>query len=101
MTVAELPFVSGSETSRDAARSMRIAAKQQEQRVLIAIYNRGSVGGTSDELEVQLQLTHQSASARVSELKKTGRIIDGGTRRKTRSGRYAVVYIFPPQSNLL
>ena len=39
-----------------------------------------------------MERTHQSISARVNEFKDTGWIIDSGTRRKTRSGRAAIVW---------
>lgn len=88
-----LPHVLGSETSQAAAESMREHAGKQEQSVLAAIVERGPVGATTDELETQLGLSHQSASARVSTLKKQGAIVENGQRRKTRSGRNAAVYI--------
>ena len=46
---------------------------------------------TCDELEVFLDLPHQSCSARISELKRDGLIVKVGT-RPTRSGCQAAVY---------
>lgn len=49
-------------------------------------------GRTTDEVEEELNRTHQSISARVNALKDAGWIIDSGQRRKTRSGREAIVW---------
>jgi predicted transcriptional regulator len=50
-------------------------------------------GKTCDEVEVALGLTHQSASARVHELEKMKLIEQRGTKRKTRAGRTAYVFV--------
>lgn len=62
----------------------------------LAILDRirgASFGLTCDDLEAQLGLTHQNCSARVHELEKSGKIKASGTRRKTRSGRTARVFV--------
>jgi predicted transcriptional regulator len=53
----------------------------------------GWEGKTTDEVEVELTLTHQSASARVNELKNMKLIEERGARRKTRAGRGAFIYV--------
>jgi len=58
-------------------------------RVLIAI--QSSVGQTCEEIEAETLLSHQSCSARISELKRDGLIRKIGT-RPTRSGCQAAVY---------
>mgnify|MGYP001571695515 CR=1 FL=1 len=50
-------------------------------------------GKTTDELEVELNLTHQSCSARVNELQEMKLIERRGARRKTRAGRSAFIYV--------
>ena len=57
-------------------------------------------GATCDEVEVALDMPHQTASARINELKEddleTGRpqmLYDSGKRRKTRHGQLATVWI--------
>jgi predicted HTH transcriptional regulator len=50
-----------------------------------------SHGLTCEDVEATLSLSHQTASARISELKKAGRVGVSGT-RKTKSGRNAGVY---------
>lgn len=47
---------------------------------------------TCDEIEMITGLSHQTASARVNDLKKAYRIHDSGERRKTRSNRNATVW---------
>lgn len=49
-------------------------------------------GLTCDEVEVEMERTHQSISARVNELKNGGWIEDSGERRETRSGAKAIVW---------
>lgn len=49
-------------------------------------------GYTCDELEQVLRGKHQTISASLSKAKKAGLIKDTGKRRKTRSGRNAIVW---------
>jgi len=56
------------------------------------VYNSGSHGLTVDQLEQLLNRSHQSVSARVNELRDKGWVVDSGERRKTRSGRKAIVW---------
>lgn len=79
------------ETSIIAARSVAESADQMRSRVLVAIREAG--GATCDEVEVSLGFRHQTASARIRELQLEGKVYDSGTRRKTRSGRPAVVWV--------
>jgi predicted HTH transcriptional regulator len=85
-----VPYVRGSDTSRDAAESMRPHVRSIADDVL-AFIREGSA--TCDEVEEHLALRHQTASARVRDLVKDGKIRDSGARRPTRSGRMARVYI--------
>ena len=47
---------------------------------------------TCDQIEVALGLRHQTASARICELRQTEQIFDTGARRPTRSGALAIVW---------
>jgi len=87
-----LPFARNSDTSRDAADSMRGHAADVRARVFDYIAACGLDGATADEVLVALRLSHQTGSARVSELARDGVIVDSLMRRRTRSGRAAVVY---------
>ena len=56
----------------------------------------GWTGKTTDEIEVELEITHQSCSARMNELKnwKPAPLIERrGITRRTRAGRPADVYV--------
>lgn len=51
------------------------------------------LGATCDEIEHALRLSHQCVSARLRELCLKEKIHDSGTRRFTRSGRKAIVWV--------
>ncbi len=87
------PHVKDSDTSLAAAESMAETGRQVREKVFRHITLSG--GSTCDEIELALNMRHQTASARVRELALTGRIRDSGNRRKTRSGRQAVVWTAP------
>jgi len=59
---------------------------------IASVYRNDGVGMTVDALEQVLNRSHQSVSARVNELRNKGWLIDSGVRRKTRSGRPAIVW---------
>lgn len=87
-----IPFVAGSDTSKAAAESVRGVAERDA--TLILAYIKRVRGATCDEVEVALNLSHQTTSARCADLKnKLGLIVDSGERRRTRSGRKAAVYV--------
>jgi hypothetical protein len=54
---------------------------------------RGYRGTTCWEVEQGLKLSHQTASARCTELHQSGLIVDSGQRRPTGSGRKAIVWV--------
>lgn len=92
------PFVKGSDTSQMAAEAITIPASQLRARVFAYIESRGATGTTCDEVEHALSLRHQTASARIRELVLEGRVVDSGTRRTTRSGHSATVWIVSDQT---
>ena len=94
----EAPFVAGSETSKEAAKS--IDAGTIRSRVHKLIEDMGCLGATDEELEKKLGMRHQTVSARRRELVLMGKAKDSGVKRRTGSGRKAVVWIAcdePPQ----
>jgi hypothetical protein len=93
MTRAQIPFVFGSATSKAAAESIEKDTNRLRKLVFEEIRDAGSCGLTCDEVEARLDLRHQTASARVRELALAGQIIDSELKRKTRSGRAAVVWV--------
>lgn len=84
-------FVQGSDTSQAAAVSMRGSARIIREQICDTISTMD--GCTCDEVELLLDLRHQTASARITELRDEGLIEDSGNRRKTRSGRDAAVWV--------
>ncbi|MBF8297390.1 MAG: hypothetical protein HW395_47 [candidate division NC10 bacterium] len=80
------------ETSRQAAAEIapRLSALQED----ILRYLRGRAdGATCDQLEDALTLRHQTCGPRLRELALSGAIVDTGIRRRTRSGRKAIVWL--------
>ena len=81
------------------AANRRNAKGREAQRA--SVYNQVAKqeahGATCWEVEQALGLSHQSASARLSELKKMGALSLNGQRRKTGSGSKAGVLIAPSQ----
>jgi hypothetical protein len=91
---AFVPYVKSSDTSRDAAESMRPHVTYVERQVLGFIVRAGPFrGATCDEIECASGIHHQTASARLRGLFLKGLIKDSGARRPTRSGRAARVYV--------
>lgn len=92
-----LPYVVGSDTSKEAAASMTGSAQVVRVRVFKHIKSQGVRGSTDNEIEHALGLRHQSASARRRELVQRGMVYDSGQRRRTDSGRKAAVWVAAPQ----
>jgi DNA-binding IclR family transcriptional regulator len=76
-----------------------VTEKQRDRRfVILSLHKRGPHGATCDELEVASGMSHQTCSARCSELLKIGWITRkplGASyeKRKTRTGRAAAVLV--------
>ena len=92
MTQSELPFQHHSETSRLAAESVCSIAKTLRERVFREIAARGPTGATDDEVQVTLAMNPSTQRPRRIELVAARRVQDSGVKRKTRSGRLAVVW---------
>lgn len=88
-----IPAHNGTSTSIAAAESMRDSVPYLKRRILESLSEHRLAGMTCDQLEVELELSHQTTSARIRELCEAGSIYHHG-RRATRSGRQARVY-FP------
>src|SRR4249919_1949633 len=80
------------DTSTAAADSLDDSLLTRMRAQVFTIIDLRPRGATCDEIEVALNLRHQTASARVRELALGGVIFDTGERRPTRSGRPARVY---------
>jgi len=79
--------------SLEAAESISKTAPALRYRIRHWINSLGSHGATADEVLVHFDLDHQTGSARVTELKQSGKIVPSGRRRRTRTGRWAAVMI--------
>lgn len=88
-----IPYAKQSDTSEEAAGRIRGRAPQLRARVFQCILQAGMQGRTCDEVEAQLDMRHQTCSARVNELMTGMVIVDSGRRRLTRSKRNATVWI--------
>lgn len=86
-------YVIGSDTSKAASSSLELVLNDLQLLVLKTIEEAPN-GMTCDEVELKLNLRHQTASARVNELMEAEYIVDSGERRKTSSGRKATVWKF-------
>ncbi len=79
------------QTSIEAFDSIQGYVPTLNQRVFKII--KDNQGMTCDEIEVILGIRHQTISSRITHLSKIGVIVDSAQRRKTRSGRNAIVWI--------
>lgn len=83
----------GADTSSEAfAKTGDGKRDAMRRRITAHIAAAGDQGATCDEVEVALELPHQTASARIAELRHRGVIQYDKARRKTRTGSSARVY---------
>jgi len=88
-------YAEGSATSREAGSKLETRMEHAFS-ILKLAETRGTAGLTSDEAELALGLPHQSCSARIHELgEQCGALKRSGEKRKTRSKRFAEVYVLP------
>lgn len=80
------------DTSLEAHESQRDKAPKDGAKILQCIAASTVTGCTCDEVETEMQFSHQTASARIRDLAKASKIKDSGLRRKTRTGRSATVW---------
>lgn len=80
------------DTSREAYASIQEDLPTIRMSVLSWVRDQGAHGATCDEAEVALRLSHQTCSARFKELRDDFLIVATEHRRKTRSGRGALVH---------
>jgi hypothetical protein len=80
-------------TSEDAAASIEGSANSLRGMIWRCAFEFNLHGITCDEIEEQLGMRHQTASARIRELELSSDLIKTDRKRPTRSGRGAFVYI--------
>jgi hypothetical protein len=85
------------DTIRDTSREAYESIEDDAPTLRVKVYQLAEVrqlnGITCDEAEIVFAGRHQTISPRFTELTKAGALIDSGKRRKTRSGRNAIVWI--------
>jgi hypothetical protein len=91
-------YVAGSDTSFMAAENIAPFVNKLQKMVLDVVLLKGTDGATCDEVEVELEMPHQTASARINELMaatddRPQMLFDSGSRRKTRHGQLATIWI--------
>lgn len=82
----------GAETSAQAFSGTPAVSREAQQSKILWLIKARQQGATCDEAEVILGLSHQTCSARITELSTRGKIRFGVERRKTRAGKAARVY---------
>ena len=82
------------ETTAAAQRSIDASrAGSTDRRILDELRKRGERGGTDEELQLALSLGGNSQRPRRVALAKAGKVIDSRRRRRTSSGRAAIIWI--------
>ena len=88
------------ETSLAAHDSMRYEFPKIHRRIIAYLSDYPFYGTTCDEAEIELDMSHQTCSAAFTKLKNRGVINDTGKRRRTRSGRPAIVWALSQRDNV-
>jgi len=86
------PFVHGSDTSEEAAEAIAPRLSELQERVLATL--RHHTGGlTDEEMQFWYDISPSTQRPRRIELVARGLVKDSGLRRRTRSGRSAVIWV--------
>lgn len=86
------PPSNGVATSDLAADAIRPSVVSLRDQVALAVWKAGSNGLTDEELADECQMNPSTVRPRRGELVAAGRLVDLGERRKTKSGRSAIVW---------
>lgn len=81
------------DTSREARRSVEPYLATMFSQILDVLQERGAAGMTCEEIEQRFGWKHQSASARLHDIRLDHNVRDSGLRRPTTSGRNAIVWV--------
>ena len=87
------PCQGHSVTSRAAAKEISKPSATLKERVLDRIIGCGMFGCTDEEIQISLEMNPSTQRPRRIDLVRCGQVEDSGLKRKTRSGRNAVVWI--------
>ena len=83
----------GNPQSEAAHEAVRLAKRNQHRRILDELARVGSRGSTCQELSYRLGMAYTSISARLSELKRSGDVLENGEKRATSSYCMAAVVV--------
>lgn len=86
------PYQKHSETSRAAAESVKPTAETRRQEVLAFLKSRGAHGATDEEGQLALAMEGNTYRPRRVELTAAGLVVESAEKRKTTTGRKAVVW---------
>ena len=89
----ERPFQAHSDTSCEAAAQMKPTAANLRAAVLRELAMRGEQGATDEEVQLALSMPGNTQRPRRRELELSAQVVDSGRKRKTLSGRDAVVWV--------
>lgn len=87
----------GADTSAAAFQSTTTMSRALARNIVYTEVRDAGDGITCDAVEELTGMSHQTCSARITELVIEGKIRDTGMRRGTRSGRTARVYVAVPR----
>lgn len=93
LTGAGAKYTAGSDTSQAAAGLAVPVQYSARQQIIKLLAHLGELGLTDDQMETRLRRSHQTVSSARNWLVEAGWVRDSGQRRKTRSGRMAVVWM--------
>lgn len=90
-TPAQVPTQEHIDTSRVSRDKLNKHKNDYRRKVYAFISN--NMGATCEEVELGLSMRHETTSGFIRFLTQDGYLKDSGTRRQTRSGRSAIVWI--------
>ncbi len=89
----DTPGYQNTETSKAAARSMVSIAETRREEVFSKISASSFKGITAEQIRKSLELScNCKVYPRISELRKKGRILDSGRKRRNENGRLATIW---------
>jgi CRP-like cAMP-binding protein len=92
-TMYHIPPTNGVQTSNEAAAAIEPFSQRQRDILYAYVCDQYMLGTTNQEAEEALGMPAQTITPRMLELRKEGLVVDSGMKRKTRSGRRAIVWI--------
>lgn len=92
-TAYHYPPSNGVQTSDEAAAAIEPVGQRQRDILYAYVCDQCMLGTTNQEAEEALGMPAQTITPRMLELRKEGLVVDSDMKRRTRSGRRAIVWI--------